>query len=183
MRRARGCVLTFTSTPGSGMLGPVDAVLHRGRAGRCRRPGAWARSPCSASAAMAASHALGVDVREDRAAHRASRVSPAPAAAARRWRLERVQDPRGRHGQLVEADADGMEDGVADGRHHADQRRLADGLGRVRVVRVLALDVEGLDQRRLQRGRHPVLVDIRCSAARRSCRPSPAPRRARSRAP
>src|SRR5690242_7797209 len=150
MPPSSGMRLTLTSTSGTDMRGPAMRSFIRPR--RSVPPArTWARPPCSESAPTASS----ID-----AASTWVKGGSSSSIGALPGR-EGLEDPRGGEGELVDAEAERVAERVAHRGHDPDEGSLADRLRRVGVERVLALHVAGLDDRRLERGRHPVLVHVR----------------------
>ena len=78
----------------------------------------------------------------------------------RRSLLDRLEHAVGRHRQIVEADADGVGDGVGQRRQEGGERAFARLLGAERPVRIVALDDADFDRRRILNGRHAVVEHV-----------------------
>ena len=70
------------------------------------------------------------------------------------------EDLGGGEGEVGQADPDGVEHGVGDGRDRGVQRSLAGLLCSVGPLRIEALDDEGVQLGRVDRGRQPVVEQV-----------------------
>ena len=74
--------------------------------------------------------------------------------------LDRLEHAVGRHRQIVEADADGVGDGIGERGQEGRERAFARLLGAEGAVRVVAFDDADFDRRGILDGRHAVIEHV-----------------------